>query len=95
METSSLLDTEFKTLIIRMISEIRENSIKKGIETTKKNQSEMKATLTKIKNNLQGINNRINEADNQISDLEFKEAKNTQSESQEKKIQNIEGSVRR
>ena len=61
----------------------------------RKNQLEMKDTLTEIKNNLQGINNRINEADNQISGLEFKEAKNTQSESQEKKIQNIEGSVRR
>ena len=42
----------------------------------KKNQSEMKDTLTEIKNNLQGFN-RVDKAKNQISDLEYKEAKNT------------------
>ena len=35
-----------------------------------------------MKNNLQGINSRVDEAENQISDLEYKEAKNTQSEQQ-------------
>ena len=40
----------------------------------------MKDTLTEIKNNLQGINSRIDETENLISDLEYKEAKNTQSE---------------
>ena len=38
-----------------------------------------------MKNNLQGINSRVDEAENQISDLEYKEAKNTQSEQQEEK----------
>ena len=32
-----------------------------------------------MKNNLQGINKRVDEAKNHISDLEYKEAKNTQS----------------
>ena len=45
----------------------------------------MKYTLIKIKNNLQGINSRLNEADDQISGLEYKKAKNTQSEQQEEK----------
>ena len=38
----------------------------------------MKVTITDMKNNLQGINNRENEAENQMSNLEYKEAKNTQ-----------------
>ena len=45
----------------------------------------MKNTLTEIKNNLHGINSRKDEAKNQISDLEYKEAKNTQSEQQKEK----------
>ena len=41
METSKLLIAEFKTLIIRMLSELSNNlnSIKKGMKTIKKNQS--------------------------------------------------------
>ena len=45
------------------------------METIKKNQSEMKDTLTEIKNNLQGNNSGVDETDNQINDLEHKEAK--------------------
>ena len=43
METSNLLDAEFKTLVIRMLNELSENfnSIKKDMETIKNNQSEM------------------------------------------------------
>ena len=40
-----------------------------------------------MKNNLQGIKSRVDEAKKEISDLEYKEAENTQSEQQkEKKI---------
>ena len=54
METSNVLDAEFKTLVIRMLSDFTENfnSIKKGMETIKKNQSEMKNPLTEMKNTL-------------------------------------------
>ena len=45
----------------------------------------MKDTLMEIKDNLQGINSRVDETKIQISNLEYKEAKNTQSEQQEKK----------
>ena len=45
----------------------------------------MKDTLIKIKINLQGNNSRVDEAKNQINDLEYKEAKNNQSEQQEEK----------
>ena len=81
MEIGNLSDAEFKTLVIRMLEELREdlNSIKKKI------QSEAKDTLIKIKNYLQGNNSRVDEAKNQINDLEHKEAKNNQSEQVEKK----------
>ena len=49
------------------------NSIKKGIETTKKNQSEMKDTVIKVKSNLQGLNSKVDEAKNSIINLEYKE----------------------
>ena len=38
-----------------------------------------------MKNKLQGINRRADEAENQVSDLESKEAENTQSEQQKEK----------
>ena len=59
METSNLLNAEFKTLVIRMLSELRGradelsgnfNSIKKD---TIKNQSEMKNTLIEFIGNHQ------------------------------------------
>ena len=81
MEISNLSDAKFKTLVIRMLKELSEdlNSIKK---TPVRNQG----TLIEIKNNLQGINTR-GEAKNQICDLEHEEAKNKQSEQEEKRIQ--------
>ena len=70
MEISNLLDSEFKTLVIRMLKELSEdpNSIKQI-------QSETKDTLIEIKNNLLGNNDRVDEVENQINDQEHKEAK--------------------
>ena len=45
----------------------------------------MKDLLIEIKNNLQGNNSKAVEAKNQINDLEYKDAKNNQSEQQEEK----------
>ena len=45
----------------------------------------MKDTVTKKNSILQGISSRENEAKNQISNLEYKEAENTQSEQQKEK----------
>ena len=50
----------------------------------------MKDTLLEIKNNLQANNSRVDEAENQIKDLQHKEAKNNQSEQEEKRIQKNE-----
>ena len=58
METSNLSDAEFKTLVRRMLKELRED-----INSIKKTQSETKDTLIEIKNNLQGNNSRVDEAE--------------------------------
>ena len=62
IETSNLSDAEFKTLVIRMLKELREY-----INSIKKIQSEMKDTLIEIKNNLHGNKCRVDEAKNQIN----------------------------
>ena len=64
-----------------MLKELSED-----LNSIKKIQAETKDILIEIKNNLQGNNSRVNEAKNQINDLEHQEAKNNQSEQQEKKI---------
>ena len=75
MEISNLSDAKFKTLVIRMLRELRED-----LSSINKNQLETKDTLIEIKNNLQGNNSRTDEAKNQINDLKCKEPKNNQSE---------------
>nr|KAF6413489.1 hypothetical protein HJG59_009717 [Molossus molossus] len=58
-------------------------------------QLELKEALTEIKNNLHSFNNRVCKSKEQTIDLEYKEAKNAQSEQQkEKRIQRNEDSVR-
>ena len=63
----SLSDTEFKTLVIRMLI-VYSNKIKKI-------QAEMKVILSEIKKNLQGTSNGGDEDNNQINILERKEEK--------------------
>ena len=81
MEIRNLLDAVFKTLFVRMLKELSED-----LGSIKMTQSEKKGTLTEIKNNLQGNNSTVDEAENQINQcLQHKEAKNDQSEQEEKK----------
>ena len=49
MEISNLSDTEFQTLVIRMLKQLSEDLI-----SIRKIHSETKGTLIKIRNNLQG-----------------------------------------
>ena len=85
MEVRNLSDAELKTLVTKMLKELSED-----LKSIKQSQSETKDTLIKIKDNLQGNNSKMDEAKNQINDLEYKEAKNNQSEQQqEKRIQKI------
>ena len=61
LEISNITDTEFKTLVIRMLKEFTGyfNNIKKS-------HAEMKVTLSEMKKNLQGINSGGDKAKNQI-----------------------------
>ena len=68
-------------MVIRMLKELSEVNF----DSMKKTQLETKDSLIEIKNNLQGNNNRVDEAENQINDLEHKEAKNNQSGQEEEK----------
>ena len=70
-EISNLLDTQFRTLVIRMLKELSED-----LSSIKKTQSEMKDMLSEIKTNFQRNNRRVDKAENQINDLEHKDAKN-------------------
>ena len=81
MEISNLLDEEFKILVTSLLKELSED-----LNSIKKIWSEMKDILIEIKNSLQGNNSRRDEAENQINELEHKEAKNNQSEQEEKRI---------
>ena len=59
---ANLSDAQFKTLVIRMLTEMVEYSCKmKG---------EMKATQSEIKQNMQGTNSEGKETGTQINDLE-------------------------
>ena len=64
MEMSNISDTELKTLIIRMLKKLSEVNF----DSMKKTQLETKDSLIEIKNNLQGNNNRVDEVENQIND---------------------------
>ncbi|KAK1346746.1 hypothetical protein QTO34_000606 [Cnephaeus nilssonii] len=65
------------------------------LEDMKKDQLEIKHTLTEIKNIIQRPNSRLEDRKHQLKDLEYKEAKDTAPEKyEEKRIQKVEDSVR-
>ena len=74
-EIDSLSDAEFRTLVIRMLTEL--------IEFNCKMKEEMKATQIEIKENIQGTNSEGKETRTQINDLEQKEEINMQLEQNE------------
>ena len=79
-EIDNLSNAEFKTLVIRVLTELTELSHKM--------KEEMKATQNKIKQNIQGINSEGKETGTQINNLEQKEEINLQLEQNEEiKIQ--------
>ena len=82
MEESKLLDIEFKTMVIKFFKNFLEKADKFSeiFEDMKKDQLEIKHTLTEIKNIIQRSNSRPEEDKNQIKDLKYKKTKNTQPE---------------
>ena len=86
-ETDNLSDAEFKTLVIRMLTEI--------VEYGHKMKEEMKAIQNEIKENIQGTNSEGKETRTQINDLEQKEEINIQPEkNEETRIQKYEERLR-
>ena len=82
-EIYNLNDDDFKTAIIRILNELRENSdrqlnefrsyVTKEFDTIKKNQTEileMKNTIEEIKKNLDALNSRADNMEERISNLE-------------------------
>ena len=77
MEITNLSDAEFKTLVIRMLTEM--------VEYGCKIEEKVKAMQSEVKRHIQGTNSEGKEAGIQINDLEYKEEINIQPEQQEEK----------
>ena len=69
-EIANLSDAEFKTLVIRMLTEL--------VECGHKIEEKVKALKSEIKENVQGTNSDGKETDTQINGLEQKEEINIQ-----------------
>ena len=86
-EIASLSDAQFKTLVIRMPTEL--------VEFGCKLDEKMKAMLSEIKENVQGTNSDGKETGPQINSLEQKEERNIQPEqNEETRIQKNENMLR-
>ena len=81
-EIDNLPDAKFKTLVIRMLTEL--------IELGHKMKEEMKAMQSEVKQNIQGTNSDRKEIGTQINDLEQMEEINIQpEENEETRIQKM------
>ena len=84
---ANLSDAQFKTLEIRMLTELVEYSCKLDEKT--------KGMLSEIKENVQGTNNEGKETETQINSLDQKEERNIQPEqNEETRIQKNEERLR-
>ena len=71
-ETVNLSDAQFKTLVIRKLTEL--------VEFGRKLDEKMKAMLRETKENVQGTNSDANETGTQINSVGHKEERNIQPE---------------
>ena len=86
-QISSLSDAQFKTLVIRKLTEL--------VEFGRKLDEKMKAMLREAKENVQGTNSDGKETGTQINHLEQKEERNIQPEkNEETRIQKNEERLR-
>ena len=74
-EIANLSDAQFKTLVIRKLTEM--------VELSCKMKEQMKATQSEIKQNIQGTNSDRKETGTQINSLEQNEERNIQPEQNE------------
>ena len=86
-EIANLSDAEFKTLVIRMLTDM--------VEYGPKIEEKVKAMKSAVRENVQGTNSEGKETRTQISDLEKKEEINIQTEqNEETRIQKNEERLR-
>ena len=86
-EIANLSDAQFKTLVIRMLTEL--------LELGRKLDEKMKAMLSEIKENVQGTNSDGKETGTQINGVDQKEERNIQPEkNEETRIQKNEKRLR-
>ena len=86
-EIENLSDVHFKTLVIRMLTEL--------VECGRKLEEKMKAMLRETKENVQGTNSEVKETGTQINDVDQKEERNIQPEkNEETRIQKNEERLR-
>ena len=71
-ETANLSDAQFKTLVIRVLTEL--------VEYGRKLDENMKAMLSEIKENVQGTNSDWKETGTQMKGVDQKEERNIQPE---------------
>ena len=74
-EIANLSDTQFKTLVIRMLTEL--------VEYGHKIEEKVKAMKSEIKENVQGTNSDRKETGTQINGVDHKEERNIQPEQNE------------
>ena len=74
-EIANITDAEFKTLVMRMLTEL--------VEYSHKIEGKVKAIKSEIKENVQGTNNDRKETRTQIIGLDHKEKRNIQPEQNE------------
>ena len=75
-EIANLSDTQFKTLVIKMLMEL--------VESVQKPDEKMKPMLRETKENVQGTNSDAKETGTQINGMDQKEERNIQPEKNEK-----------
>ena len=75
-EIANLSDAHFKTLVIKMLTEL--------VEFGQKLDEKMKAMLRETKENVQGTNSEVKETGTQINGVDQKEERNIQPEKNEK-----------
>ena len=74
-EIANLLDAQFKTLVIKMLTEL--------VESVRKTDEKMKPMLRETKENVQGTNNDAKETGIQSNGVDQKEERNIQPEKNE------------
>ena len=85
-QIANLSDAQFKTLVIKRLTEL--------VEFGRKLDEKMKAMLKKTKENVQGTNSEAKETGTQINGVDQKEERNIQPENEETRIRKNEERLR-